>query len=227
MLPVNGRPLLSYHFDRAVSLDADEIIIVVGHAGQDIQTYFGPVFENCIITYVEQRDLTGPVSAIEQASGLIDDDFILMFGDEYFVQPRHHEMRAFFEQTQALAVCGIVTDQEPASIRKTYSVEHDSSGRIHRLAEKPDSPPNPIKGTGLCFMKKGICDYIKQTDVNPLRNERDFPALLQAAVDDDRDIYSFLCCTRFYNINDSTDIHALLEMERVTPGADSLSDITA
>ena len=214
MIRVNGQPLLYYHMLRAVDLQAEQIIIVIGHAGETIKQHFGSYFQHLPISYVWQTELTGPVSAIDIASGYLDHDFILMLADEYFVHPNHIQMQQLFTQTGLFGLCGIIEGQPPQSIQKTYAVLADDNGRIYQLTEKPEHPAAGMKGTGLCFLRKEILQYIPHISAHQQRREKDLPALIQQAIDNGHEVHALSCCERFYNLNLFEDCELLNAIEQ-------------
>lgn len=213
MIRVDGYPLLYYHLLRAVALQAEQIIIVIGHAGNLITQHFGHCFQQIPISYVWQKELTGPVSAIDAAADHLDDDFVLMLADEYFVQSNHVQMHNKFRQAELFGLCGILEGQAPESVQKTYAVMADNDGRIFQLIEKPDQPLTSAKGTGLCFFQKEILRYIPDISADNDRGEKEFPALVQQAIDSGEVVHAMSCCKRFYNLNHDEDCELLRTVE--------------
>lgn len=215
MIRVDGYPLLYYHLLRAVALQAEQIIVVIGHAGNLISQYFGHCFQQRPISYVWQEELTGPVSAIDAAADHLDDDFVLMLADEYFVQSNHVQMHNKFRQAELFGLCGIIEGQAPESVQKTYAVMADDEGRIFQLIEKPNQPLTSAKGTGLCFFQKEILRFIPDISKENDRREREFPALVQLAIDSGSVVHAMSCCKRFYNLNHNEDCELLMSVEQV------------
>lgn len=111
-----------------------------------------------------------------------------------------------FRNENLFAVCGIVIEKNKAKIRRTYSIMQSDDGRIHRLIEKPKNPLNNLKGTGNCVFKNEIFSYIDQTPVNQQRGEKELPDLIQCAIDDGKDVRSFIICDRYTNINSEEEL---------------------
>ena len=214
MIRVNGYPLLYYHLLRAVALQVEQIIIVIGHAGNLIMQHFGHCFQQIPISYVWQKELRGPVSAIDAAVNLLDDDFVLMLADEYFVQSNHVQMYNMFRQAELFGLCGIIDGQVPESVQKTYAVMADNEGRVFQLIEKPDQPLTSAKGTGLCFFQKEILRYIPNVSIDNDKGEKEFPALVQLAIDNGAVVHALSCCKRFYNLNNDEDCAFLRSVEQ-------------
>ncbi len=218
MVNIDGKPLLYGHMERAAEIGVSEIIVVVGYLGESIESYFGDRFGEIPIRYVVQEEQLGLVHAMECAADHLNEDFMLMLGDEFFVRSRHHQMVSLFNDKNAFAVCGVLLEKDPASIQKTYTVIEDASHQIYRLIEKPRKPFTEIKGTGCCLFRKEIMDYVQYTSIHYLRKEKELPGLIQEAVDDGEQVYSHLCCDGYLNINRYEDIEEFINEYRMAIG---------
>jgi dTDP-glucose pyrophosphorylase len=156
MLPMFGRPLIQYSLDNAVRAGVSEIVTVVGYRAEQIINCFGIEFEGVRVQYVFQHEPEGVVHAMECSRDAIgDDDFMLLLADEILWRPKHEEMVEKFEVEDLTVICGVVHGAEPEEIRSTYAViEDDRDHRIYRLIEKPRNPPNDIRGTGNCVVRR-------------------------------------------------------------------------
>jgi len=213
MLPLLGRPLVAYSFENAHRAGVDEIVVVVKYRAEQIINEFGIDYRGIRIRYVIQDDPQGLVHAISCARPVIGDTtFMLFLADEILFESRHREMVERFEAESCFAMCGVVEEPKVEEIRKTYSVIQDADGRIYRLIEKPRRPQNEIRGTGNCLFRPEIFDYIDLTPVNPVRQEKELPDLIQCAVDDGHLVKSFAIGGSYVNINSPEDI-AIAERE--------------
>lgn len=146
MVEVNGKPLLGHVFDRLVELDADELIVVVGYLKENIISHFGDEYRNTPITYAHQRDQKGLAHALLTVEEHIDDDFMLMLGDNIFeanledVINRQHEHR-----TDA----AFLVEEVPFEDASRYGVcDTNEYGEIINVIEKPEDPPSNLVMTG-------------------------------------------------------------------------------
>ncbi|HVU75371.1 MAG TPA: nucleotidyltransferase family protein [Candidatus Paceibacterota bacterium] len=83
MLMVHGKTLLEHKLD-ALPHDVDEVIFIVGHYGGVIHDYFGGVYKDKKIFYVEQDVLDGTGGALWRAKDILKDRFIVMMGDDLY-----------------------------------------------------------------------------------------------------------------------------------------------
>lgn len=207
MLPMAGRPLIEYSLDNALAAGADEVVVVVGHLAEQIINAYGNRYRDVPVKYVIQWEQRGLVHAIECARATLGDhDFMLFLADEVLVDPRHGEMQQVFERENLSVLCGVVTAEDRAQIRKTYSIITGADNAIHRLIEKPERPMNDIMGTGNCVFSHRIFDYLAQTPINQKRGERELPDLIQCAIDDGQAVKAFHVASRYVNVNTPDEI---------------------
>jgi NDP-sugar pyrophosphorylase family protein len=86
LLEVAGKTLLEHKFEMFPN-NIDEIIIVVGYLGGEIQKRFGGVYKEKHIFYVEQENPTGGTAeALWQAQDILKDRFLVMNGDNLYAR---------------------------------------------------------------------------------------------------------------------------------------------
>ena len=84
LVEVDGTPLLEDVMDNLIEIGATEFVLVVGYMKEKIIERYGDEYEGIPITYAHQREQLGLAHAILQAEPHIDDDFMLMLGDNVF-----------------------------------------------------------------------------------------------------------------------------------------------
>lgn len=203
MMNFNGKPLIEHSLENSLKLNVAEIIVVVGYLGGQIINHYGSNFKGTPIKYVIQREQHGIVHAMACAKETMGAaDFILMLGDEFFIEANHQQMFDFFKKTKAFCVCGIIQVDDIKLISKTYAIICDKDSRqILRLIEKPLNPVNHFMGTGNIIFKNRILDYIAKTPVSLQRHERELPDLIQCAVDDRQQVCYHVLASRYVNVN--------------------------
>ena len=206
IIPINNKPIIEYNLDALLRLDISEVIIVVGYMAEDIINRYGNNYRGKKIRYVIQWEQKGLVHAIECSKRYLDEDFLLLLGDELLFKPNHIEMTKEFENLDAFCICGVVPVDDRSKISKTYSIFQDNNNRIFRLVEKPNKPFNNFMGTGNCVFKKEIISYIEQTPINHVRKEKELPDLIQCAIDEGNVIRSFIISSKYFNINSKEDL---------------------
>ena len=207
MLEIDNKPVLEYNLDRALEMEIDEIVMVVGYRAEDIINRYGTSRNGVRIRYVIQGEQKGLVHAIECSKDAIEkDDFFLLLGDEVLINSRHKEMMREFLDSELFTVCGVCVQQDKSKIGRTYAVLANDEDRVFRLIEKPKKPLNSLQGTGNCIFKNEILQYIERTPIHPERGEKELPDLIQCAVDDGQFVKIFHICDAYTNVNSIEDL---------------------
>ena len=213
MLKFGEKHLIEYSLENALKLAVTQLVIVVGHLAERIINRFGNSYEEIPIKYVFQREQRGLVHAIKCSRETIGDaDFLLLLGDEFFIEPEHEALMEEYNKGDSLAVCGVIRVDDRNQISKTYSILFDKETKqIFRLIEKPQNPTNSLMGTGNILFKNKILDYIEQTPINQKRKEQELPDLIQCAIDDGKKVVYRLMGSTYVNVNTLEDITIIKE----------------
>jgi dTDP-glucose pyrophosphorylase len=211
LFPFRGKPLIEYSFENAERIGIAEIVVVVGYLAENIINKYGTRFGACTIRYVIQSEQLGLVHAVECSKKAVgDSDFLLMLGDEFFIDPDHLGMLREYREKDAFVTCGVTVAPSLEFIGKTYSILFDEhTRRIFRLIEKPRNPTNHLMGTGNVLFRNDIFRYIDKTPINQNRGERELPDLIQCAIDDGKSVYYHEIASEYVNVNTEDDISIL------------------
>ena len=146
MVEVAGKPILTHCFEQLADLGADELYVVVGYRKEVIIEHYGDAFGQIPITYAHQREQKGLAHALLTVEEYIDDDFMLMLGDNIFdanlqdVVDRQREDRAD---------AAFLVEEVPWEEATRYGVcDTNEYGEIVEVVEKPDDPPSNLVMTG-------------------------------------------------------------------------------
>ncbi|MGB9961579.1 UTP--glucose-1-phosphate uridylyltransferase AglF [Halobacterium sp. MBLA0001] len=154
MVEVNGKPILTHCFEQLVGLGADGLVVVVGYRKQDIIEHYGDEFEGIPITYAHQREQKGLAHALLKVEEYIDDDFMLMLGDNIFQANLEDVVRRQQEDRADAAFLVEEVDWEEAS---RYGVcDTNQYGEVTDVVEKPDDPPSNLVMTGFYTFSPAI-----------------------------------------------------------------------
>ncbi|MFP8890741.1 sugar phosphate nucleotidyltransferase [Natrialbaceae archaeon A-CW2] len=93
LVEVNGLLLLTHVFETGV----DELVVVVGHLGEQIIAYYGDGFRGVPITYVHQREQWSLSHAISQVDPHVNGSFVVLNGDNVFVGGIEHTVEHISE----------------------------------------------------------------------------------------------------------------------------------
>ncbi|WP_226042362.1 UTP--glucose-1-phosphate uridylyltransferase AglF [Natrinema sp. DC36] len=146
MVEVDGEPILTHCFDQLAALGADELIVVVGYLKEVIIDHYGDEYEGIPITYSHQREQQGLAHALLMVEEHIDDDFMLMLGDNVFQANLEDVVR---RQREDRADAAFLVEEVPWEEADRYGVcDTNKFGEITDVVEKPDNPPSNLVMTG-------------------------------------------------------------------------------
>lgn len=80
---VCGKSLLAYKLD-ALPRAVDDVVIVIGHLGEQIISAIGERYGDRTIRYVAQSELDGTAGALRSAQDLLRERFLVLMGDDLY-----------------------------------------------------------------------------------------------------------------------------------------------
>ena len=89
LTPARGRPFVDYQLDLLRRNGIDEFVFCVGHLGEEVERYLGDgrAFGCRIVYSYDGPRLLGPAGALKGAQHLLQDRFVVSFGDAYLRAP--------------------------------------------------------------------------------------------------------------------------------------------
>ncbi|MXR52295.1 NTP transferase domain-containing protein [Halovenus sp. WSH3] len=146
MVEVAGKPLLTHCFEQLIEVGIDELLVVVGYKKENIIEHYGDEFEGIPITYAHQREQKGLAHALLTVEEYIDDDFVLMLGDNIF---RANLEDVINRQQEQRADAAFLVEEVPYEEASRYGVcDTNKYGEIVDVVEKPEEPPSNLVMTG-------------------------------------------------------------------------------
>ncbi len=150
LLPANGRPFIEYIVDRLPD-EIDEVIFIIGHLGEQIQSHFGGLYKGRKIKYVWQKELKGTGPAVWLAKDLIKGKFLVQYGDDLYPKA---DLEKLVKNDWAM----LVLKQEHL-IRGGKVVTNDK-GELGDIVESNDHKGEPgILNAGVYVLGPEIFDY--------------------------------------------------------------------
>ena len=146
MVEVAGKPILTHCFEQLVDLGADDLYAVVGYKKEAIIEHYGDEFDGVPITYAHQREQKGLAHALLTVEEHIEDDFMLMLGDNIF---QANLQDVINRQREDRADAAFLVEEVPWDEASRYGVcDTNKYGEIVEVVEKPDDPPSNLVMTG-------------------------------------------------------------------------------
>ncbi|WP_122089262.1 UTP--glucose-1-phosphate uridylyltransferase AglF [Halalkalicoccus subterraneus] len=154
MVEVDGKPLVAHCFDRLAELGAEEFVVVVGYMKEHIIEHFGDSYRDIPITYTHQREQLGLAHALLSVEEHIDDDFMLMLGDNIFNANLADVVR---RQQEERTDAAFLVEEVPYEEASRYGVcDTNDFGEITEVIEKPEDPPTNLVMTGFYTFSPAI-----------------------------------------------------------------------
>jgi len=146
MVQIRDKPILTHCFEELVALGAEELLVVVGYMKETIIEHYGDEFEGIPITYAHQREQKGLAHALLTVEEHIDDDFMLILGDNVFEANLQDVVN---RQQEQRADAAFLVEEVPWEEANRYGVcDTNKYGEIVEVVEKPDDPPSNLVMTG-------------------------------------------------------------------------------
>jgi glucose-1-phosphate thymidylyltransferase len=185
LVEVNDKPLVEHVFDDLMHLGANEFVVVVGHLKEQIMERYGDEYRGVPITYAHQREQMGLAHALLTAEPYIDDDFMLMLGDNIF---RGNLGDVVNRQREDRADAAFLVEEVPMEEASRYGVCNTNKyGEITEVLEKPEDPPSNLVMTGFYTFTPAIfhaCHLVQPSD----RGEYELPDAIDLLIQSGRTI---------------------------------------
>ncbi|MCP4805625.1 MAG: glucose-1-phosphate thymidylyltransferase [Proteobacteria bacterium] len=151
LLPVAGRPILSYALD-AVREACTEAVIVVGDTEDEIRAACGDRWKGMPLHYIRQDAPLGLAHAVQISAGALGNaPFLMYLGDNLLngsIRPHVDQ----FETSRPAAMVLLAQVPDP----QRFGVVELRNGRVVRLVEKPAVPPSDLALVGIYLFSAAI-----------------------------------------------------------------------
>ena len=205
LLKLGGKPILQRNIEILHNqLDIKQFYLVVGDNKEIIKDFFGSGEKFDVkIDYVESNPNHGIADALYTVKNKIKGQFVLMLGDEFYLNFDHSTLKKIPEKN----LDGIVTfiqSTNPQPILNNYSIKIDDKLRILNLEEKPLEIINDMLGLGTFILSDSVFDYIEKTDVNPRTKRKEIIDVISKMAKD-KIILAHQLHGTYVNINNNND----------------------
>lgn len=191
MIDVEGKPFLERLMMHFKKQGFHDFVLCTGHLGEIIKDYFGNGSKFSVnIKYSSEDEPLGSGGAIKQAEPLLEDDFLLINGDDYFGID-FKEFAEFHLKTGALATLVLKKKMEP---HICHGVSFGSNGIINEYHARNYNEKSNADTTGFFALKK---ELLKQIPLNKFVSlESDiFPKMAK-----EKQLYGYLKDEEFFDI---------------------------
>lgn len=160
MLPIANKPLLEHIINALTENGIKEIILVVGYKKERIMDYFGDGIDFGVeISYAFQDAQLGTAHAVKQVKGLVDEDFLVINGDNLIDANTIADLLA--GKRNEVTLLAVEREQTMG-----YGVVISEKGRVKKVLEKPKEVVSHFVNAGIYVFSPNIFDEIDQTAIS-------------------------------------------------------------
>lgn len=179
MVPVAGRPLLERLVDVAKQSGLKDFVFLNGHMAEVIEAHFGDGRDFGVrIEHVRESAPLGTAGAVREARALLDEAFIVLYGDILIDVDLMHFANAH-RASGAMASLFVHPNDHP---HDSDLVVADADGRIRRFLSKPHVDaavlPNLVSGA-LYVLEPGAIAHVPREGASDWGHDV-FPAMVAA-----------------------------------------------
>lgn len=193
MIPVNGKPFLTYLLQLLSDNNIDRIVLCIGYLSDQIKNYIADGKRWGVnVTYSEETErLLGTAGALKQARSLLDDHFFLINGDTYLpIDYRQVEKSFLTRHRKGLMV--VYDNKENVGITNNVGLDDNLMVTIHN--KRGSNASLKYIDAGVAVFKREIVDDI--VGEYPLSLE----SRLYAPLIKQRELAGYVTGQRFYDI---------------------------
>lgn len=147
LISVAGKPVLGHVLDMFSGLDdVEEVTLIVGYLGEQIEEYVRDVYPHLTARFIEQKELIGQSHAIWLARDGLEGPMIMTFVDTLIEVDL-----SVIEKEEVGAIGWVKQVPDP---RRFGVAEVDDQGWVEKLIEKPSDMSNNLAIVGFYYFKK-------------------------------------------------------------------------
>lgn len=205
MLKIQRKPFLEYQLELLRSGGIKNIILCIGHMGEQIESYFGDGKRYGVnIRYSHEDRLLGTARALKNAEHLLDDIFFTMYGDSYLFLDFRLAM-SYFESQNKLALMTVYKNYDQYGRSNTVV----NGNLVKKFSKKEKSKDMVYIEYGANIFKKEALEIIPENQFCSLDDF--FPRLIKMD-----ELLAFKVKERFYEIGSP---QGLKDFEQYIKGA--------
>lgn len=207
LLEVGGKPLLVRQLEiLRDSFGIETVHLIVGHKADEIREACGDGSSFGVsLHYIENPTPdAGLGTALLVLEEVVDEPFVLLLGDEVYLESNHAELAKW--PAPFTAVCGIHRTDDLEVIRRNYSVELDGN-RITDLCEKPHEAPTPFVGCGTYLFSPDIFRFAHETPKSARTGGLELTDVIDQAAHNGGDVFAFEIEGEYVNVNTPDDLN--------------------
>jgi len=169
LIPVAGKPILSFIIDELIEADVKDCIFIVGYLGEKIRDYVEKNYPKLNVTFVEQEQREGIGHAIWMAKDAVEknEELFIVLGDSVF----DADMKLLLKSKYSML--GVKKVDDPRSFGVAEVNEDDF---VTLVEEKPQIPRSNLALVGLYKIKESaaLFDALNYIITNNIKTRGEF-----------------------------------------------------
>lgn len=203
MVRVEGRPFLEYQMELLRKAGVKDIVLCIGHLGEQIEDYFGDGARFGVsIRYSYEHKLLGTAGALKRAGALLQDVFFTLYGDSYLFLDFARTL-AYFQSQNKLALMSVYKNYDCYD-RSNAAVE---AGVVRRFSKREKTEDMVYIEYGANAFRKKVLDLVPAEE--PYSLEDLFPRLIEKG-----ELLAFEVKERFYEIGSPQGLQEFIQFVR-------------
>jgi NDP-sugar pyrophosphorylase family protein len=204
MIRIEGKPFLEYQLGFLKREGVENVVLCVGHLGEQIESYFGDGGHYGVnIRYSHEEKPLGTAGALKIAESLLEDAFFTIYGDS-FVSMDFTRAMSFFNTQNKLALMTVYKNYN----RFDKSNTEIEGNLVTRFSKKEKTDKTIYVEHGVNIFRKQVLNMIPANECYSLDDL--FPCLIEQ-----QELLAFEVNERFYEIG---SLQGLNEFESLVGG---------
>lgn len=202
MMPVAGAPYLEHQLLLLRQQSLRDVVLLTGYLGEQIESYFGNGHQlNLRLRYSRESRPLGTGGALRQARPLLDERFLLLYGDSLLPV----DYAAFGRRLEDSAALGVIAVYRDAAgeTKVPPNVVLDRSGLVARYDKTSADPELEYVEAGVSCFRQDVLDMLPSSGPASLE-QCVFPRLIEQ-----RRLAGLPGSERFYDIGTPERLRAI------------------
>jgi NDP-sugar pyrophosphorylase family protein len=171
-----------------------DIVLLIGYLGEQIESHFGDGRAlGMTIRYSHEQTPLGTGGALRQASTLLAEEFLLIYGDSYLPIDYREVVRRLADDDAAIGVAAVYDNAELTTVPNNVALD-DASYVVRYAKDAAQTRDLRYVEAGVLAFRRGILDYLPLAGPASLEKSG-FPELIAH-----RQLLGFVTRQRFYDI---------------------------
>lgn len=193
MVPIHGVPYLEYQLRFLARQSITNVVLLTGYLGEQVESYFGTgEWLGMSIQYSRETKPLGTGGALREASALLQESILLLYGDSFLPIDYRNVMTALDRRAAQVAVA--VYDSRLTDTNVIANISLDAEGHVVRYDKNAiDDPELVYVEAGVLALRRSVIDSIPPGNVS--LEQQIFPRLIAA-----NQLVALVTPQRFYDI---------------------------